>query len=240
MIGIEDIEYFHDTTRCCGVVAVDDRWQKKRPGVLVVHEAWGLGKHAIDRARMLASMGYPAFAADLYGGRCCPSTLAEARALTTQLRSSPQILRDRARAALSVLAARPEVDSSRLAAIGFCFGGTTVLELARCGENLSAVASFHGGLLPVGETSSSITPSVMVFVGARDPLGSPEYIGAFEREMEAAGADYQIQIFGNTLHSFTNPEAGLSGSPEEFQYNPVADRRAWRAMRGFLKERLDG
>jgi dienelactone hydrolase len=236
MILIEDIEYLHDSTRCRGVLAVDDRWHKERPGVLVVHEAWGLGKHAIDRALMLASMGYPAFAADMYGDRKCPSSLAEARVFTSQLRASPRVLRDRARAALSVLADRPEVDRSRLAAIGFCFGGTTVLELARCGEKLAAVASFHGGLLPVGEPSSSICPSVMVFVGARDPLGSAEHIGAFEREMEAAGADYQIQIFGNTLHSFTNPDAGLAGSPKDFQYSPVADRRAWRAVRGFLRE----
>jgi dienelactone hydrolase len=234
---IEDIVYYDDGTPLRGVFTYDEATSRACPGILVVHEAWGLGKHALDRAKMLVGLGYAVFAADMYGDRRFTTVPQEATALAGHLRAEPARLRARIGAALRVLVERPQVDPRRLGAIGFCFGGTTVLELARSGAELSGVVSFHGGLLPIIPAEpGSIRASVMVCAGADDPLNPPEQIAAFEEEMRAARADYQVLIYGDTLHSFTNPDADGVSMPGRMAYSPRSDRRSWLAMRQFFEE----
>lgn len=234
----EDLIYRDGALDLHGFVAYDDTQPGKRPGVLVVHEAWGLGEHAMERARKLAGLGYVALAADLYGGRQFVTGLDEMRTLVGDLRTNRQKLRTRARAAVTALAALPQVDPTRLGAIGFCFGGTTVLELARDGADVRGVVCFHGGL----ETTMPAKPGevkakVLVCTGADDPIIPQEHIAAFQEEMRKAGADWQVVTYGNAGHSFTNPAADGSLAPH-FIYNAAADQRSWTAMQSFLAEIL--
>lgn len=232
----EDIDYQDGNINMRGYAAYDDSKPGKRPGVLVVHEAWGLGEHVMERAKMLANMGYVALCADIYGDRKQISTMEEVMAVAGDLRANPQKLRSRARAAVAALASHPQVDSSRLGGIGFCFGGTTVLELARDGVDLRGVVAFHGGL----ETQAPAQPgavktSVLVCTGADDPMIPATQVNAFEEEMRKAKADWQVISYGGTVHSFTNPKADGSIAPG-ILYNESADRRSWSAMTAFFKE----
>jgi dienelactone hydrolase len=234
---MHDIDYHDDTTRLRGFVAYDDGKRAKRPGILVVHEGLGLNEHAMERARMLAGLGYVALAADMFGERRQATTIDEARALIAELRNEPGKLVKRATAALDTMKALPEVDPQRLGAIGFCFGGTTVLELARAGLDLRAVVSFHGVL---GSTAAAkagqVRARVLVCTGADDPLVPPEQVVAFEQEMRAARvADWQVISYGNTLHGFTNPSAD-GKILRSALYNETADRRSWAAMEALLRE----
>ncbi|TAL00987.1 MAG: dienelactone hydrolase family protein, partial [Rhodospirillaceae bacterium] len=196
----------------------------------------GLGKHAMERAKMLTGLGYVAFAADLYGDRTIATNQEKMGKLLGELRSDPIKLRARAQAALSTLAAQPQVDAKRLGAIGFCFGGATVLALARGGADMAGVVSFHGAL----ETTAPAQPgavkaSVLVCNGADDPLIPPPHVVAFEEEMRKAGADWQVINYGGTLHSFTNPEAEAAGMAA-LRYNKQTDQRSWAAMTSFFAE----
>ena len=232
----EDITYRDGALTMSGYAAYDDTKSGKRPGVLVVHEAWGLGEHVMERAKMLAKMGYVALAADLYGDRKQVTTMEEVMALVGDLRANPQKLRSRARAAVAALAALPEVDATRLGGIGFCFGGTTVLELARDGAGLAGVVSFHGGLeTQAPAEAGKVKTSVLVCTGADDPMIPPTQVNAFEDEMRKAGADWQVISYGGTVHSFTNPKADGSIAPG-ILYNEVADKRSWASMTAFFAE----
>jgi len=238
-IKTQDVRYADGDLSCHGFLAYDDAQTGKRPGVLVVHEAFGLGQHAMDRARMIAELGYVGFAADLFGDRRQVGP-AELMDVIGSLAGDPPTLRKRAKAALSTLAAQPQVDSSKLFGIGFCFGGTTVLELARDGCNLLGVVGFHSGL----ETKAPAQPgavkaSVLALIGADDPLVPPQQRLGFEEEMRKAGADWQMVLYGNTLHSFTNPAADGSVMPA-VMYDAKADKRSWRVMKDFFEERLKG
>jgi len=233
----EDIEYSDSGLTLRGFLAYDESIEGRRPGILVVHEAWGLGAHAMERARMLARLGYVAFAADMYGDRRQATDLPGAMALIGDLRANPMALRARAKAALAVLKARPEVDVTRVAAIGFCFGGTTVLELARGGTALNGVVSFHGGLETVSPAEpGAITAKILACTGADDPMIPPEQVVAFEEEMRKCAADWQVIAYGGTMHSFTNPDAGKVVSLPGVAYNEQSDRRSWSAMRAFFDE----
>jgi dienelactone hydrolase len=230
----EDITYRDDALEMTGFAAYDDSTTAKRPGILVVHEAWGLGTHAMDRARRLAGLGYVALAADLYGDRKQATDIPSVMELIKDLRSDPAMLRKRAGSALAALAALPQVDTSKLAAIGFCFGGTTVLELARGGYDLKGVVSFHGALeTGTPATQGAVKAKVLVCTGADDPMIPLPTVVAFEDEMRKAGADWQVITYGGTLHSFTNPSPV---SNEGAAYNESADRRSWTAMRAFFDE----
>ncbi|WP_407151862.1 dienelactone hydrolase family protein [Bradyrhizobium sp. ORS 86] len=211
----------------------------KRPGVLVFHEGLGLGDFAMERARRLAGCGYVALAADMFGERRQAGSLDEAMSLIGGLRAEPETLRARARAALGVLAGLPEVDAGRCAAIGFCFGGTVALELARDGADLKAAASFHGVLSTTRPAAKgAVRASVLVLTGADDPLAPRDQVAAFEDEMRAAEvADWQVVSYGNALHGFANPAADGSIMRAAL-YNPQADRRSWAAMRGLFDEVL--
>ncbi len=230
------VEYGQDGTVMRGFLAYDDAFTGKRPGVLVVHEWWGLNDFARDRALKLAGLGYVALAADMYGGGATTRDRDEAGKLAGALLGNPDLLRARARAALQVLAADPRVDPKRLAAIGFCFGGTTVLELAYSGADLAGVASFHGGLPKARpDDLKRIKAAVLVLHGADDPHVSPADIAAFEQAMRQAGADWQMVFFGGAVHGFTNPAAG-NNQAAGVAYEARAARRSWRCLQEFFRE----
>jgi dienelactone hydrolase len=232
-----DIDYRCEAVNMRGYLAFDDTATMRRPGVLVFHEGLGLGDFAMARARRVAELGYVALAADMFGDRRQARNLREVADLVGGLRNEPQTLRARGRAALAALAALPQVDTSRLGAIGFCFGGSVVLELARDGADLAAVISFHGVLATkTPALSGSVKARVLVCTGADDPLAPPEQVRAFEDEMRAAEVrDWQVISYGNTLHGFTNPAADGS-MMRTAVYSEQADRRSWAAMRSLLEE----
>jgi len=233
----QDVDYRADAVNLRGYLAFDEAKAGRRPGVLVFHEGLGLGEFAMARARRLAQLGYVALAADMFGERRQARNLQEVAKLVGELRSEPETLRGRGRAALATLAALPEVDTSRMAAIGFCFGGSVVLELARDGAGLKAAVSFHGVLTTrTPAVSGKVKASVLVLTGADDPLAPPDQVAAFENEMRAAGVgDWQVISYGNTLHGFTNPAADGS-MMRTARYSAQADRRSWASMRGLLEE----
>jgi dienelactone hydrolase len=235
-IAKQDLEYRHDDVLFRGELAWDDSHSGQRPGIVVCHEGGGLNDHPKRRASMLAELGYVALAADMYGGGRLVTDAKQRGAMMAELRGDPQKLRARAGAALAALASQPLVDSTRLAAIGFCFGGLTVLELARSGANLAGIVSFHGILdtsLPA--EASTLKARVLVLHGADDPFATPPQVAAFMDEMRNAHADWQLVTYGGAQHGFTRPDAALVGIPG-VAYNEPADRRSWAAMQAFLRE----
>ncbi len=211
-----------------------------RPGVLVFPEAFGLSEHAIGRAKRLAEMGYVALACDLHGEGRMIDGLNEAVAALGPLYAEPAKTRARAGGGLQALVARPEVDASRVAAIGFCFGGTMALELARSGAALRAVVGFHAGLgtkAPLSD-AKAIQARVLVCIGADDPMIPPEARLVFEQEMRSASVDWQMHLYGNTVHSFTNPGADQVGAPDKIRYSPNADARSWASLTELFGETL--
>jgi dienelactone hydrolase len=233
-----DIDYRDGAMTCRGFLAFDETKEGRRPGVLVVHEAFGLGEHAKERAKMLAGLGYVAFAADMFGDRMQVNELPKAIEIISDLLNNPPKLLARAGAALDVLKKQSNVDAGKLGAIGFCFGGSTVLNLARSGADLKGVVSFHGALgTKVTATPGGVKASVLACTGADDPMIPADQVVAFEGEMRAAKADWQVISYGNTVHSFTNPEADGSLNPA-ILYNEQTDKRSWAAMRNFFREKF--
>jgi len=229
------VQYQQNDTVLQGYLAYDDDVSGKRPGVLVVHEFWGLNQFAKQRAEAVAKLGYVALAVDMYGEGKTTRDREEARQWAGHVRSTP-LMRERAKAGLKVLAQQNLVDPQRLAAIGFCFGGTTVLELAYSGADVRGVASFHGGLtVPKPEEMKNIKASLLVLHGANDPHVKGEAINAFQEAMRQAGVDWTMVFFGNAVHSFTNPEAGTDPS-KGVAYEPKAAARSWEYFQIFLKE----
>ncbi|MCY4385637.1 MAG: dienelactone hydrolase family protein [Desulfurellaceae bacterium] len=231
----ESLEYKDGDVTLKGFVALDDQSNHKRPGILVMPEAFGLGKQAKDRALRLASLGYAALAGDPYGNGLEVSDLQEAIKHAGAIREDNTKFRQRIRAGLDALMALPQVDADRLVVMGYCMGGSCSLEMARDGAPLKGVVSFHGAL----ETQSPAEPGkvqakVLVCHGADDPFVPVEHVTAFEEEMTKAGVDWQVISYGGTVHSFTNPEA--DGSIEGICYNKQADERSWQAMQAFFDE----
>lgn len=213
---------------------------RPRPGVLVFPDASGLNAQARERARRLADLGYAALACDLHGDGTCMADFAAAVAVVRALRTTPARVRARAGGALAALAARPEVDAARVAAIGFCFGGTMALELARAGA-LAAAVGFHSGLAALDpDAPADVRARVLVCIGADDPGIPPAQRAAFEAEMTAARADWQLHLYGGVVHSFTDRAADRLGRPEVARYDAAADARSWAAMRLLLAQALDG
>lgn len=209
---------------------------QRAPGVLVAHEGPGLNDHAKDRARMLAALGFVAFALDLYGKEDLPMEQAKAEVQT--LRADRDLFRLRVNAAFDTLKAQPHVDAGKLAAIGFCIGGMAVLELARSGADVAAVVGFHAALdTPTPQDAENIKAKVLVCLGADDPIVTAEQRAAFAKEMTDAKVDWQMHIYGGVGHSFTNREIDNWNFPG-FAYNADADRRSWAAMRDFFEETL--
>jgi dienelactone hydrolase len=231
----QDITYHADGARLIGRLFVDEARTGKRPGVLVAPEGLGLSDHTFNIARRLAEAGYVAFAMDYYGdGGTLP--MDEVMPRIGAFMASPETIRARAAEALKVLAGRPETDAGKLAAIGFCFGGTTVLELARSGAALGAVVGFHSGLGTARpQDAANIKAKVLACIGADDPIVPAEQRAAFEKEMTDAKVDWRMNLYGGTGHSFTNPAVGALGRPG-FDYHAPTDQRSWRAMIDLFEE----
>lgn len=227
---IQDIEYHADGARLVGTLAVDDGRTGRRPGVLVCHEGGGLGDHARNIAKRLAGLGYVALAMDYYGDGKPLTDFSQAMTRIGGWMADATGIRARAAAALEVLKAQPETDASRLAAIGYCFGGTTAFELARSGADLKAAIGFHSGLGTARpQDAANIRGVILAAIGADDPIIPVAQRTAFEEEMTAAGVDWRMHVYGGVGHSFTNPDVGQLGRPG-FDYDAAADRRSWAAM----------
>ncbi len=235
---IEDLEYRADGAQMVGQFAVDETRPGKRPGILICHEGPGLTDHTKKIAQRLAALGYAAFAMDYYGDGKPLANPADSATRLAPWRADPTGIRTRATAALEVLAKRTETDPARLAAIGYCFGGTTALELGRSGADLKAVVGFHSGLSTTRpQDGRSIKGKVLVCIGADDPIIPPEQRAAFETEMKAAGCDWRLQLYGGAGHSFTNPAADARGM-KGFFFHEATDRRSWNAMIELFNETL--
>ena len=233
-IQTETVDYSDGDTKLKGFLVYDDSVQGKRPGVLVVHEWWGLNDYAKKRAEMLAELGYVAFAADMYGDDKVTSHAADAKGWMQQITSNVEAWRERALAGLKVLKDNEHVDADKLAAIGYCFGGATVMQLAYSGADLDGVVSFHGSLPPAPK-DANIQAKILAAHGYNDSFVPPEAVDTFEKALDAAGADWELVTYSNTRHAFTNPNAGDYGI-DNLQYNPESDRRSWALMQHFLTE----
>ena len=208
----------------------------KLPGVIVVPDWMGVGPFAIEQAMKLAKLGYIAFVADIYGKGVRPTTPQAAGAQAGKYKKDRPLLRSRVNAALAVLRDQPGCDPDRVAAIGYCFGGMAVLELARSGAPVAGVVSFHGGLdSPTPADAKNIRGKVLVLHGADDPNVPPTEVVAFQSEMRAAGVNWQFTAYGGAVHSFTNPQAG-NDNAKGAAYNEQAARRSWQALVTFLRE----
>ncbi|BAZ33438.1 dienelactone hydrolase [Cylindrospermum sp. NIES-4074] len=234
-IQTKNIQYKQGNTVLEGYLAYDDAIKVKRPGVLVVHEWNGLQSYVKKRTEQLAGMGYVAFAADIYGKGIRPKNQQESGAQATFYRQNRKLLRDRVNAGLQVLQSNPLTDVKRIAAIGYCFGGGTVLELARSGANIAGVVSFHGNLdTPNPDDAKNIKAKVLVLHGADDPFVPEAQLTAFEEEMRKANVDWQLISYGGVVHAFTNPD--YKNDPKGAAYNAIADKRSWQAMKQFFAE----
>lgn len=234
-IKTKTIEYKQGNTVLEGYLAYDDSIKNKRPGVLVVHEWNGLQSYAKQRTEQLAKLGYIAFAADIYGKGIRPKNRQESAAQATIYRQDRKLLRERANAGLEVLRKFSLTDTKRIAAIGYCFGGGTVLELARSGANIAGVVSFHGNLdTPNPEDAENIQAKVLVLHGADDPFVPPQQVENFANEMRQAQVDWQLISYGGAVHAFTNPLN--KGGTKGVLYNRIADQRSWQAMGQFFAE----
>jgi dienelactone hydrolase len=232
----QTIEYQQGGQVLEGYLAYEDLSQSKRPGIIVAHQWMGLGEYEKRRARMLAELGYVAFALDIYGKGVRPTNREEAGAQAGKFRADRPLLRARTQAAVDFLRFYPKVDADKLAIIGYCFGGGAALELARSGADLKGFVSFHGNLdTPDPSLAKNIKGKLLVLHGAIDPNVKPESIKSFHDEMEAAGVDYQFISYSGAVHSFTEVEAG-NDIRKGSAYNANADKRSWAAMQTFFDE----
>jgi len=235
-VKTETIEYKDGDTPLKGYLAYDDAIEGKRPGVIVVHAWWGLNDYAKKRAEMLAELGYVAFALDMYGDDKVTEHAPEASGWMKQITAHVDAWQRRALAGLDVLRAQERVDGDKLAAIGYCFGGATVMQMAYSGADLDGVASFHGSLPPATEDQQkNIKASILVAHGDADAFVPPERVAAFKSALAASGADWEMVIYGGARHAFTNPDAGSYGI-DNLKYDPEADVRSWALLQSFLQE----
>ncbi len=233
-IVTQTIEYKQGETTLEGFLAYDDATTTARPGVLVVHQWLGLTDYEKHRAEQLAALGYVAFCADIYGKGVRPKNTGEAGVEATKYKTDRKLLRARVNAGLDELKKSALVDKTKVAAIGYCFGGTTVIELARSGADLQGIVSFHGGLdSPTPADGKNIKCKVLICHGADDPFEKAADLAAFEDEMRQANVDWTLIKFGGSVHSFTQPMAGNDNS-KGAAYNERADRRSWAAMKMFF------
>jgi len=239
----EEVDYEADGVTLKGYLAYDNSIKGKRPGVLVVHEWWGQNEYARKRARMLAALGYTALAVDMYGNGKVVDNPDDARKLSGEVYKDMPMAKARFEAAMKLLRNQPSVESDKLAAYGYCFGGGIALNMARMGEDLKGVASFHGGL----GTSSPAQPGmikarIISFSGDADPSIGPDKVAAFRKEMDAAGADYRVVIYPGAKHAFTNPDADVMGKKFNLPiaYDARADKDSWEQATVFLRDVFAG
>jgi dienelactone hydrolase len=234
----KEIEYKHGDTTLRGYLAWDDSPSVgKRPGVLVVHEWMGHNDYVRRRADMLAKLGYVAFALDMYGKGVMAKDPKEAGQMAGRFKNDRKLMRERAQAGLDVLTKQQTVDGSRIAAMGYCFGGQVSLELGRAGSDLKGIVSFHGALdTPTPADAKNIKAKVLACHGSADPFVPLDHVANFINEMEEAKVDYRVVAYGpGVVHGFTNPD-NRNSPMQGVAYDENADRRSWRAMEDFFKE----
>ena len=235
----EEVEYRYGEEVFQGYLTYNDALSDKRPGILIVHEWWGLNEHPKQRARQLAQEGYVAFALDMYGKGRVTDDPKEAGQWASQIRKDPLLARQRFEYGLNQLQEREDVDSEYIAAIGYCFGGGVCLDMARMGLDLKGVVSFHGGLSNnISKDHYNLTVPVLVCHGGEDPMVPPSEVKDFFQEMNQAGADWQLIAYGGAVHSFTNPEADQRGM-KGVAYNEKADQQSWMHMLLFFRDILN-
>lgn len=234
----ESIEYKQGDAALEGLFVYDDAGTDKKPVVIVVHDwmGFGFGGFQQKRCEELAALGYVAFACDIYGKDARPKDKSEAPQFAGKYKNDRALLRARVNAAVEAVKKHPRVDAAKIGAIGYCFGGTTVLELARSGTPAVAVVSFHGGLnTPTPDDAKNIKCKVLALHGADDPFVPPAEVDAFEKEMRDAKVDWQLVSYGGSVHAFTNPAAGNDNS-KGAAYNEATNKRSWVAMKNFFEE----
>lgn len=237
-VQTKKITYAIGNQQFIGHLAWDDAVTGKRPGVLVVHEWWGLNDYARGRAEQLAKLGYVAFACDMYGDGKSTTHPNEAMQMAAHVRQNIAEWQKRANAALDVLKQQPQCDTSRLAAIGYCFGGSTALMLAYSGADLSAVVTFHAAIpVPSAEQAGAIRASIVVCHGALDSFIPEASIQQFRKALDDARVDYEMDYYGGARHSFTVADADKHGNPG-MSYNKRADERSWGRMRRLFEEKF--
>jgi len=233
---VDNLQYKDGDLNLHGLVAYDEGTSGKRPGVVIMPDAFGIAPFVRERAERLAKLGYVGFGADPYGNGFTAKDLQEGIKNAMALLENPAVVRGRVRAALDKLASLPQVDSSRLAVMGYCMGGTCSLEIARSGAAVRGVVSFHGGLATKQPAlAGQVKAKVLVCNGADDPFVPAAQIAEFNEEMTKAGVDWQVINYGGTVHSFTNPDAASIGAAG-IAYNKSADERSWHAMASFFAE----
>ena len=235
-VQTKSVTYDDHGTRLTGHLYWDDAKTGKRPGIVVYHEWWGLNDYAKKRARMLAELGYVAFAADMYGDDKVTTSPDQARQWMQQVTVDVDLWRERANLGLAQLKASDLVDTQKLAAIGYCFGGGTVLQMAYGGADLRGVVSFHGSLPAAPEEAKSkIKPKILALHGQADAMIPPEVVQNFEAKATAAEANWELVSYGGVRHGFTNPDAGKAGIAN-LKYDAQADARSWARMKDFFAE----
>lgn len=231
----ELLDYQDNSTQLQAYVAFDKQSAAPRPAILVAHDWTGRNDFACDKARKLAEMGYVGFALDMFGRGVLGHDKDEKAKLIAPFMSDRAKLQQRINAAYRVLASLPQVDTNKIAVIGFCFGGLCALDLARSGAKLKGVVSFHGLLIPPENIKQpKIQAKVLAMHGHDDPMVTPDHVAAFQKEMTTAGVDWQMHIYGHAMHGFTNP---IANDPNfGIVYNANAAQRSWVAMKNFLSE----
>jgi dienelactone hydrolase len=237
-VKTREIQYSQDGTTLKGMVAWDDAKQGKRPGILVVHEWWGMNEHARNSARKLAEAGYVGFALDMYGEGKTTTHQHDAEAMVNEAMKDPAVIAARFNAALAQLKQDPHVDPQKIAAIGYCFGGAVVLNMARAGVDVPAVVSFHG-LLSTQKPAEKgkVKAQILALTGSDDPFVPADQVEGFKKEMDAAGVKYNLIVYPGAKHAFTNPNAAQYGMPQ-LAYNADADKKSWAEMLKFFKQVL--
>lgn len=221
-----------------GYLVYNDAIKTAAPAVLIVHEWWGLTEYPKMRAKMLAELGYVAFCADMFGEGKIADNVADAQKYSGEVYSSPSIIKERFMAAYDILIQQHQVDKNKVAAIGYCFGGTVVLNAATMGCPLVGVVSFHGGLSGIKATKDLLKAKILVCHGGADKFISEEDISNFKKQMEGAGASYDFKVYEGALHAFTNPKSTENGKKFgiPIAYNEAADKASWKDMKAFLKK----
>lgn len=234
MLSTQKIDYQDGSTQLEGFLAIDNKFKGKRPAVLVAHDWSGKNEFACKKAEKLAELGYVGFALDMFGKGVNGTTKEEKSALIQPFMQDRNLLQQRLEAALTTVKKMDDVDTSKIAAIGFCFGGLCVLDLARSGADVKGVVSFHGLLLSRSQPSEKINAKILALHGYDDPMAKPEQVIEFANEMTEAKANWEINMYGNTMHAFTNPDANDPNFGTV--YNKQAEARSWLAMKEFFAE----
>ncbi|MGB3115589.1 MAG: dienelactone hydrolase family protein [Ferruginibacter sp.] len=240
VIIAEPVTYTGDSITMNGFVAYDSALQGKLPVVMIIHEWWGLNDYTKSRAKQLAELGYLAMAVDLYGNGINGNNPEEATKLATPFYTNPLTAQKRFDAALEKIKTFPQADTNKIAAIGYCFGGSMVLNLAALGENLKAVVSFHAGLRTVPAEKNTLKAKILVCHGAADKFITPEEIAKFRQNLDSIGVQYTFKAYDSALHAFTNPEATEIGKKFNIAvaYNAAADSASWKDMKAFFEQYL--